>query len=177
MKLVCMGDSLTQGYGIALDRAWCNRLNNESDFEVLNKGISGDTTGGMLARFMYDVVDNHPTHVFIMGGTNDIFMGLSNNEPIANIYAMVHQAKHYGISFVIGIPTKGYLNLRVESEDPLIGAYREALETFCIEHEYAYIDMASGMKQCDFLEDGVHPNEVGHNVMLKNFIKGFKPFI
>jgi len=52
MKLVCLGDSLTYGYKIKPSEAWPSLIISQKcdNVEVLNKGILGDTTGGMLAQ-------------------------------------------------------------------------------------------------------------------------------
>lgn len=159
MQLVCLGDSLTQGYGIELKEAWCNKLRSSAEIAVYNAGISGDTTAGMLARFTHDVISRKPTHVFIMGGTNDVYLKVRTADTLANIYAMVHQAKFHGIDFIIGVPTRAY------SDQAEVDAFREALVHFCNEHEYKYIDMASNLVREDFLEDGVHPSVSGHKKM------------
>jgi len=60
-KLVCLGDSLTEGYGIETRHRWSDLLKKEFPFEIINRGISGDTTAGMLARFQFDVIAHQPT--------------------------------------------------------------------------------------------------------------------
>lgn len=56
MKIVCLGDSLTYGFGVSRSNSWTNIVNEETRLEIVNKGINGDTTSGMLARFNEDVV-------------------------------------------------------------------------------------------------------------------------
>lgn len=68
MKIVCIGDSLTEGYQMDLSKRWTDVLQEKLDIEIINSGICGDTTGGMLARFKEMVIDHKPTHVIIMGG-------------------------------------------------------------------------------------------------------------
>ena len=50
MKLICIGDSLTFGYGVRPSQRWTRLCAQETGWEIVNKGISGDTTGGMLVR-------------------------------------------------------------------------------------------------------------------------------
>lgn len=64
-KIVCIGDSLTEGYGLDKNMAWPALLQNRLNITVVNSGISGDTTSGMLARFYPDVIQHRPTHVII----------------------------------------------------------------------------------------------------------------
>ena len=48
MKLICIGDSLTFGYGVRPSQRWTRLCAQETGGEIVNEGISGDTTGGML---------------------------------------------------------------------------------------------------------------------------------
>ncbi|MFO7911179.1 MAG: GDSL-type esterase/lipase family protein, partial [Desulfotignum sp.] len=73
MKIICHGDSLTQGSDMAKPCTWTALLENRLNIPVVNTGISGDTTAGMLARFAVDVVPRKPGIVILMGGTNDLW--------------------------------------------------------------------------------------------------------
>ncbi len=104
-KIVCIGDSLTAGYGLEPNENWPFLLAKELKIEVINSGISGDTTSGMLARFKAMVIDHKPTHTIIMGGTNDLSLNLTDEQILSNILAMTRYARHHNIETIIGIPT------------------------------------------------------------------------
>ena len=77
MKLICIGDSLTFGYGVRPSQRWTRLCAQETGWEIVNEGISGDTTGGMLVRLRAllaerDICVQRPL-VLLMGGANDIF--------------------------------------------------------------------------------------------------------
>ena len=77
MKLICIGDSLTFGYGVRPSQRWTRLCAQETGWEIVNEGISGDTTGGMLVRLRAllaerDICVQHPL-ALLMGGANDIF--------------------------------------------------------------------------------------------------------
>ena len=55
MDLICLGDSLTFGLGVRRGRCWTALFAEESGWNVSNRGISGDTTSGMLARLHRDL--------------------------------------------------------------------------------------------------------------------------
>ena len=95
MKIVCLGDSLTYGYGVPRKDTWISLLNKRGTDNYINKGINGDTSGGMLARFNSDVVEEKPKMVFIMGGINDFILGSGLESVKTNIMAIVHQAYHH----------------------------------------------------------------------------------
>lgn len=103
MKIVCIGDSMTYGYRVRRSQVWTRLIEDKYDVKVLNKGINGDSTGGMLSRFYRDVVENKPSNVFIMGGANDLIMEVSLNVIKSNIATMVHQARGNLIKPIIGI--------------------------------------------------------------------------
>ncbi|UUO09192.1 GDSL-type esterase/lipase family protein [Blastopirellula sp. J2-11] len=63
--VVFLGDSITQGWGD-------NMGGNFGDMKVANRGISGDTTRGMLIRLQEDVLALHPRAVVMLMGTNDL---------------------------------------------------------------------------------------------------------
>ena len=42
MKIVCLGDSLTYGFGVSRSNSWTNIVNKETRLEIVNKGINGD---------------------------------------------------------------------------------------------------------------------------------------
>ena len=65
---VFIGDSITWQWG----REGVGHPEFFSTNDYVNKGISGNKTGDMLARFKADVVDLDPHCVVIEGGTNDI---------------------------------------------------------------------------------------------------------
>lgn len=183
MKLVCIGDSLTEGYGIDLTKRWSEVLmDGLESVEVINSGISGDTTAGMLARFYPDVIQHHPTHVIIMGGTNDLWFNLSDKQIISNIMAMTRHGRHHGIAVILGIPTPFYPNPEIatmadsDMEDRL-NHYQEALEAFALEDGLPVIPFYEGMEDSLFIEDGLHPSEAGHKRMAETALTHLKRLV
>ena len=63
--VVFLGNSITQGWGDDLG-------GNFEGMKVANRGISGDTTRGMLLRLEDDVLSLHPSGVVLLMGTNDL---------------------------------------------------------------------------------------------------------
>lgn len=87
-RVVFFGDSITELWGLDVPALFAN--------EVVNRGISGQTTEQMLGRFRADVIALHPRVVHILAGTNDIAgnTGPSNVRWIEdNIETMVELAQ------------------------------------------------------------------------------------
>jgi len=91
-SVYCIGDSLTAADYYEAD---LRRLLGSS-YTVVNKGIGGDTTSGMLSRFTTDVLNHDPDFVVIWGGVNDIAsasLSLATTESnLQSMYTRAHNA-------------------------------------------------------------------------------------
>jgi len=176
-KIVCIGDSLTAGYGIKTNHRWSNILRNQLNIDIINSGISGDTTSGMLARFHEMAIKHKPDYIIITGGTNDLSLNLPDNIIIGNILAMTRYAKHHDIIPIIGIPTPFYIPENTPNENQFIddfylnkriNSFQEILKQFALNDNQIIIDFTLNMEAKLFLKDGLHPNEQGHLLMSEN---------
>lgn len=193
MKLVCMGDSLTYGYAIFRKDCWVELLKNELNIEIINTGINGDTTFGMLSRSYEDIVQNNPTHVIIMGGTND-FIG---NRPLylveENIKQLVNEAIENNIVPIIGIepPIDKILAERKWADavdydkiNLTLEEYKKWIINFAAENNLNFVDFHScfleELKDKDPRElyvDGLHTTPYGHTLMSKCVIDLLKTLV
>lgn len=80
--IVFLGDSITQGWGADMGDSF-------PDIKVANRGISGDTTRGMLLRLDGDVIAVEPRAVVMLMGTNDLEERDSAESIAANVAAIV----------------------------------------------------------------------------------------
>lgn len=103
MKIICIGDSFTHGFKVRSSETWPSLLETKLGVEVVNKGINGDSTAGMLSRFDRDVLKLEPTHVILTGGINDLILGVSPAVACSNLATMTHYARFHRITPVIGI--------------------------------------------------------------------------
>lgn len=188
MKLVCLGDSLTYGYGVPRKDCWVSLAAASTGHTLVNRGISGDTTGGMLARFDRDVLREKPDRVLLMGGANDIIFGGSDTPARRNLAAMVHQAVYAGIRPMIGLPPPVYA--ADIPEDwlafvdygallPVFGAYRDWLVRFARTYEVRTVDFAvPGLLPPEghtHYQDGLHPDREGHRLMAEAVTAALPP--
>lgn len=88
--VLVIGDSLSAGYGIRAEESWVNLLQERlgSAYEVVNASISGDTTGGGLARIGKILATREPDIVIIELGGNDGLRGLPIETIRDNLTAM-----------------------------------------------------------------------------------------
>lgn len=167
-RVVFIGDSITEFWSVADPLFF--------DADVIDRGISGQTTSQMLVRFRADVVALRPAVVHIMAGTNDI---AGNSGPMTladienNIMSMVDIARANGIKVVLGsVPPADAFSWRpgvapagtIRSLNDWLIAYAEETGATYVDY-YTPLATPSGALRSDFSQDGVHPNRAGYAVM------------
>lgn len=104
-SIVALGDSLTAGYGLPPEEAFTTRLEqrlkaNGLNVEVVNAGVSGDTSKGGLARIDWSVPDGTGL-VIIELGANDALRGISPAETAKNLDAIITRLRQRGIAVLL----------------------------------------------------------------------------
>lgn len=190
--LVCHGDSLTQGALLEPGYAWPALVGNQLPLSVVNRGVGGDTSGGLLSRFYQDVVDRRPEFVLIMAGTNDLWWEVDLPVIRANIFAMACQAQNCGIVPIVGTP----LPLCIEKAKPSgimaplggfencnrqLGHLADSLRSAAIQSDIGVIDFHQAFLNTDgttrtglFMADGLHPDKAGHRLMAAQTVDFFR---
>lgn len=150
----------------------------------IDKGISGQNTTQMRDRFQKDVLALNPKVFVVMGGTNDIAQGTSNDAIFDNIAYMASEAKAAGIEVVICSITPNNRNYSaVGWKSVYIEELNSRYEALCTAEGYAYCDYWSalvardaseaavatdidhGLKDCYKLYDDLHPGPDAYTVM------------
>ena len=186
--IVCHGDSLTEGSDLEKNYTWPHLVENKIKVTVINSGIGGDTSGGLLGRFNQDVVGCQPDMVVILGGTNDLWWDLDINLILANIFAMACQAQYRNIVPLVGLPLPlcmenirhqnmmspiaGWdkcLNKLSELVDALVMAAKES-DIACLDFYHPFLDKNGNVRGKYYLEDGLHPNKLGHLLMAEKMV-------
>jgi lysophospholipase L1-like esterase len=167
--VVFFGDSITE--------AWAPRFAAQFPGKpYVGRGISGQTTPQMLARFEQDVVALQPSVVVILAGTNDIAgnagpMTLEMTED--NLRAMTEMARRHGIRVVLSsvLPVFDYPWKPGLEPAPKIIALNAWIKRYAAEVGETYLDYHSAMVDSrgglpqSLARDGVHPNEAGYRLM------------
>jgi lysophospholipase L1-like esterase len=170
-RVVFLGDSITD--------IW--RLNEYfPDRDFVNRGISGQITGQMLARMESDVIRLQPTALVVLGGTNDIARGIALTTIEDNLAMLAELATYYQIKVIFSsvLPVSDYhkdVNPNYEQTRgrPLatLRALNDWLKTYCTKRSVTYIDYyskltdGSGFLKSDLSDDGLHPNSSGYRLM------------
>ena len=179
MDLLCLGDSLTFGSGVSPRERWTALAAQLSGWHVINRGVCGDTAGGMLARLQGELASG-PDAVLIMGGLNDIFFSGSDLSARADMGAMLHQVHASGAVPIAGIPTPLVPGMFPETWSAAVdfdaaraalGSYSEWLVRFCGAFGLCCVDFrpdffdGAGNADAALYIDGLHPGPEGHRRM------------
>lgn len=188
MKLVCLGDSLTYGYGVPRKDCWVSRAAETTGHTLVNRGINGDTTGGMLSRFGRDVLGEKPDRVLLLGGANDIIFGGSDASARLNLTAMANQAVAAGVRPMVALPPPVYAEgipepwlalTDYQKLAPVFASYRAWVAAFAKAFGFKTVDFAvSGLLPPEghtHYLDGLHPDAEGHRLMAEAVIAALPP--
>jgi len=167
-RVVFFGDSITE--------LWQREAPGFFTADRIDRGISGQTTTQMLARFRADVIDLKPRLVHIMAGTNDI-AGNTGPTTLAaiegNIRSMVELARAHGIAVVLAsVPPATRFGWRPAiAPRESIHALNAWLADYARREKLAYVDYHIALEdknhafRAEWSGDGVHPNAAGYAVM------------
>jgi acyl-CoA thioesterase-1 len=109
VRIVAIGDSLTAGYGLPVEQGFLPQMakwlaqNGAPQAELVNMGVSGDTTAGGRARLDWALGEGADAVILALGG-NDLLRGVPPEETRANLDAMLAALKDRGLPvLLIGI--------------------------------------------------------------------------
>ena len=142
----------------------------------VDRGVSGQNTTQMLARFDKDIVDLNPKVVVIMGGTNDLAQGVTKKQILANLTAMAEKADAAGIKVVLCSVTPcndNYSKLSPKNKGPHIielnGMIKEYVDskgfTYCNYWPELVADDQLALHPDYRLYDNLHPGPDGYDKM------------
>jgi len=104
--IVVLGDSISAGYGIEIDKGWVALLQKKllaakSNYSISNASISGDTSAGGLARIDPILTTDKPAIILLQLGANDGLRGLSPIQMKNNLAEIVHRAQKAGAKVIL----------------------------------------------------------------------------
>lgn len=166
-RVVFLGDSLTAGLGLPSDLSYpsliARRLEARGyDYEVVNAGVSGDTSAGGLRRLDWSL-DGDVRALVLALGANDGLRGLPAEEMKKNLEAILGRAKARGIPVILAgmeaPPNNGpeYTRAFRQVYFDLAKAYDVRFVPFLLQGVAGNPSLNQG--------DGIHPNARGAEVI------------
>lgn len=166
-RIVFLGDSLTAGYGIAKDQAVPALIQARLDeegyrYQVVNAGVSGDTSAGGLSRLEWSL-DGHVVALVVELGANDGLRGLPVSQLKQNLSEIITRAKQRGISVILaGMEAPPNYGAAYTSE------FRQVFRDLASEHGVPflpfYLEGVAGDPALN-IPDGIHPNPAGSRII------------
>ena len=179
-EIICIGDSLTSGYGIHRNKSWTYLLKENLKLNIINKGINGDTSVGLLSRFLKDVLTPKPKICIIMCGTNDILSGRSINSIIDNLNIMIKDCLSNNIVPIILSPPKTLKSLAKKLWDEHVdyadvndklNLLNNLVKKLCTLNNVPKVNICNLIKEENiYFNDGIHLSEYS-NYLIFNEIK------
>lgn len=178
-KIVALGDSLTAGYGLSLHESYPSLLQEQLkrdgfNYEVVNAGVSGDTTAGGLRRLDW-VLEGDVRFVILELGANDILRGLPTSEMRKNLSQIIERSRARGAEVLLAgmlAPTNSgadYSRASMEVFPALAKEYNLVLIPF-------FLDRVAGIENLN-QADGVHPNPEGTRIVAETVYQHLKPIL
>lgn len=198
VRVVAIGDSLTvgfQSYGVFGDNQTSTPYTGflaehiEKEFppsslsvELINKGVVGELSEQMLARFNVDVISFCPRITIILGGSNDLGWGLAPREVFSNLRRMYELAMKNGIEpiactvpsilgFDLGISPRKVLNALIQEHSRKTGLR-------CVDPFRATMDSKTSRLASRYSSDGLHLNTDGYRRLADAvYAEGLEPIL
>ncbi len=178
-SIVVLGDSLVAGYRLSPGKGFIEKLQDNLNAKgitakIIGAGVSGDTTSGGLARLNWSVPEG-TDGVLLELGANDALRGLPPQATEKNLESMITQLQERGIKvLLIGIPAPPNMGEDYTKEfnpiyKKLADKYELILYPFFLEGVLTHPDK--------LLEDGMHPNARGVEVVVENILPLVQLFI
>ncbi|NUH66388.1 arylesterase [Sulfitobacter sp. S0837] len=173
--IAALGDSLTQGYGLAPEEGFVPQLQSWLDAKgveakIVNAGVSGDTTAGGLARVDWTLTPEVDAMIVTLGG-NDMLRGLDPAQAQSNIDGILAAAKQAEVEvLLVGMSAPGNYGAGYKTEfEALYPTLAKQYDTLfyadfftgLLAEEHNGASERSETIRRYFQGDGIHPNAEG----------------
>ncbi len=168
-SIVCLGDSVTYGYGAERGEDYPSALKKFVSVPVINAGVDSDTTAKGLVRIESSVLDKKPFLVIVEFGANDFLEKVPREDTLANMKEIVRRIQEHGAMVAIVDISAGML----------FNEYRAAFQKIAKETGSLFIpNILSGIITNPGLKsDFVHPNAKGYSLIAQRIFLGIRPYL
>jgi lysophospholipase L1-like esterase len=160
--VVFLGDSITQGWGDRLAAAF-------PGVKVANRGISGDTTRGMLIRLKEDVLALNPSAVVMLLGTNDLEEQAAPETIASNLRLIISALEKHNrkmpIVLCLVFPSSVSKHRPADQIRAINSLYMKAARThpqITVLDTWSLFANAEGDAKIEEFPDLLHPNDAGY---------------
>jgi acyl-CoA thioesterase-1 len=177
--LVCYGDSITAGHGLAYGEAYPDFLEKKLDaqgyrYKVVNQGTSGATTKDALAGLPF-VLRLHPAVVIVEFGGNDGLRGVPVEESRSNLDQLLTALEKAHVKILLA-----GITLPPDYGPDYIRSFNQIFRDLAARHRMAFVPMlyvnlvhVPGTIQ----DDGIHPTAKGSKIIADTLFPALKPLL
>ncbi len=175
LTIAALGDSLTAGYGVAEGEGFVPKLNTWLDeqgvaAEVMNAGVSGDTSQGGLSRVEWTLDEGADAMIVALGG-NDALRGIDPAVTRENLSGILAAAKDRGVKvLLVGIAAPGNYGPDYRRDfDAIFPELAAEYGALAGPNFLAPLrDMPQDTALAEYMQqDGIHPNAKGVDVIVE----------
>jgi acyl-CoA thioesterase-1 len=179
-KIVAFGDSLTAGFGLTENESYPyllqQKLNADGfDYEVVNAGVSGETSLGGLERIDWVLGMDNVKILVLELGANDLLRGVPPAKMRSNLEQIIQKAQAKNVKVLLcgmfAPPTMGAAYQREFNAafPDLAHQYKTAFVPFVLENVALHKELNQA--------DGIHPNADGEKDMTENVYKELRKML
>src|SRR5450756_671395 len=175
-NILVFGDSLSAGYGIAIEKSWVNLLQQElqrtqSGFSIVNASISGETALGGRQRIAKALRQYRPVIVIVELGANDGLRGFSTADIETNLGDIIEQTKDAGAKvLLVG------MKLPPNYGEPYITQFENVYPRLAEKHRVKLLPfLLEGVAAEQFQADNLHPVAEAQQHIMLNVMQELKP--
>ena len=178
-RIVFLGDSLTAGHGLAREHSVPSLIQARLDaagyrYEVINAGVSGDTSAGGLSRLDWSL-DGDVDVLVIELGANDGLRGLPPSGMKRNLTEIITRAKQRNIAVILtGMEAPPNYGAVYTTE------FRQVFRDLARAHDVAFVPFfLEGVAGIQSLNnsDGLHPNPAGARIIEQTIWRALEPVL
>jgi acyl-CoA thioesterase-1 len=177
-RIIFLGDSLTAGLGLELEDSFPSLIQERLDregraFEVVNAGVSGDTSAGGLRRLEWAMADGNPKVLIVALGGNDGLRGLPPEQLEQNLADIIQRAEKRGLSVIIA-GMEAPPNFGVDYTTRFRAVYPALAKRYDVRLIPFLLEGVAGNPAFN-QPDGIHPNQRGAAVVADLVWRALEP--
>lgn len=178
-RLMIFGDSLVAGYGLSAEEGFTGQLQTRLEdeamaIEVINAGVSGDTSAGGLARLNWSLAEK-PDYILIVLGGNDLLRGINPADTRQNLDQILARLQALGVkTFLAGMLAPVNLGPEYGAEfNPIYPELAKKYDTGFYPFFLKDVALVPKLNQ----RDGLHPNAEGVAKIIDEMMPILRPFL
>lgn len=198
MKIIFFGDSITdcdrdrddeRSLGNGYVKILADKLRPiypDTDIDLINKGVSGDEVGDLLARVQADVIAHKPDAVVIMIGINNIIHKFASGKELdlkqfeRDLKELLTVLKKAGITviflepFLLPAPDKRRMRKLFDDELKIVDRVASEIADEFVAYDEMFNGLALSIPYTEYSADGVHPTHRGSRLIADTAIKAIR---